>query len=62
MRHAPHVDKFAKDSFLCDGVSGVDQAAAHCPKLPRKQLNLTAFLYAKMFWAYGYQTSDQAAF
>ena len=45
-----------------DGLSEVDQAAAHCLKLPGKQLNLTALLYAKKFRAYGYKTGAQAAF
>ena len=46
----------------CDGLSEVDQAAAHCLKLPGKQLNLTALLYAKKFWAHGYKSGAQAAF
>jgi hypothetical protein len=44
------------------GVSEVDSAAAHCLKLPGKQLNLTALLYAKKFRAHGYKTGAQAAF
>lgn len=49
----------------CDfgGLDEVDSAAAHCLKLPGKQLNLTALLYyAKKFRAHGYKTGAQAAF
>ena len=45
-----------------DGLSEVDEAAAHCLRLPGKKLNLTALLYAKKFWAYGYKAGAQAAF
>ena len=46
------------------GLDEVDSAAAHCLKLPGKQLNLTALLqyYAKMFRAHDYKTGAQAAF
>ena len=43
-------------------LSEVDQAAAHCLKLPGKKLNLTALLYAKKFRSHGYKTGAQAAF
>lgn len=48
----------------CDfgGLDEVDSAAAHCLKLPGKQLNLMALLYAKTFRAHGYKTGSQAAF
>lgn len=45
-----------------DSLSEVDQAAAHCLKLPGKKLNLTALLYAKKFRSHGYKTGAQAAF
>ena len=45
-----------------DGLSEVDEAAAHCLRLPGKKLNLTALLYAKKFRAYGYKAGAQAAF
>ena len=40
----------------------MDSAAAHCLKLPGKQLNLTALLYTKKFRAHEYKTGAQAAF
>ena len=45
-----------------DGLSEVDQIAAHCLKLHGRQLNLTALLYAKKFRAHGYKSGAQAAF
>lgn len=45
-----------------ESMTEVDKAAAHCLKLPGKNLNLTALLYSKKFRAYGYKTGAQAAF
>jgi hypothetical protein len=36
--------------------------AAHCLRLPGKQLNLTALLYAKKFRQFGYKKGALAAF
>ena len=53
----PHTPK----SSICQ-TSSACTTASYCLKLPGKNLNLTALLYAKKFRAHGYKAGAMAAF